>query len=244
MFNLVHDMRSRIVNCPTFHGSKVIAAILFEMTMDKQFNGMPAPFYLWNVKNVVPLLKCDKGLAPKANGCQMMKPIPGLEATMARAKGLGVFGTKMRSYVLQANKEGIDAVVKQQFEVAKVIISCGLCPIIEPEVAIGCPDKDLAEQLLQAAILQELNQLDADQLVMLKLTIPTTDNLYMPCIAHPNVVRVVALSGGYPRVEANHRLSKNIGMIASFSRALTEGLVASMSDEEYDTELGDRKSVV
>jgi len=238
MFDQVHEMRSRIVGTPGFD-KRVLGAILFEMTMDKQFAGIPAPAYLWTVKGVVPLLKCDKGLAPEANGCQMMKPIPGLEATMARAKGLGVFGTKMRSYVLQADPVGIANVVKQQFEVAKVIISCGLCPIIEPEVAIGCPDKAGAEKMLLDAMLVELNKLDADQLVMLKLTIPTVDNLYTPCINHPNVVRVVALSGGYPRVEANAMLAKNIGMIASFSRALTEGLVASMSDEEYDTELGE-----
>jgi len=234
MFDLVHDMRTRIVSSPGFTGSRILAAILFEMTMDKQFHGEPAPQYLWNKLKVVPLLKCDKGLAPEVDGCQLMKPIPGLEATLARAKSLGVFGTKMRSYVLQANEAGIKAVAKQQFEVARVIISCGLCPIIEPEVAIGCPDKAKAEEMLQNAMLEELAALNDDQLVMLKLTIPTVDNFYQPSIGHKNVVRVVALSGGYPRVDACARLAKNNGMIASFSRALTEGLHSKQSEEEYN----------
>lgn len=237
MYDRVHEMRERIVGCPGFD-SRVLAAILFEKTMDRTFGGVPAPSYLWN-KGVVPLLKCDKGLEAEANGCQLMKPIPSLEATLARAKGLGVYGTKMRSYVLQADAEGIAAVVKQQFEVAKLIISCGLCPIIEPEVAIGCPDKDDAEKMLLSAILGELHSLGSEQKVMLKLTIPTTDNLYTPCIVHPNVVRVVALSGGYPRADACARLSKNTGMIASFSRALTEGLVVSMSDQEYQAKMSE-----
>lgn len=238
MYDRVHEMRARIVGCPGFD-KRVLAAILFEKTMDREFEGTAAPAYLWNAKGVVPLLKCDKGLAAEADGCQLMKPIAGLEATLARAKNLGVFGTKMRSYVLQADPTGIANVVKQQFEVAKQIIACGLCPIIEPEVAIGCPDKDKAEKMLMEAMLGELELLGPEQLVMLKLTIPTTDNLYTPCIAHPNVVRVVALSGGYPRAEANAMLAKNVGMIASFSRALTEGLVVSMSEEEYQTKMSE-----
>lgn len=237
MFHMVHAMRSRICTCPKFTGDRVIAAILFEMTMDREIEGMPSPKYLWEKKHVVPLLKCDKGLAPEENGVQLMKPIPGLEETLARAAGLGVFGTKMRSNVLQANADGIKAVVEQQFEVAKRIIACGLCPIIEPEVNINCPDKAAAEKLLLDSIMVELGKLAPDQLVMLKLTIPTEDNLYMPAIEHPNVVRVVALSGGYPRDDANARLAKNDKMIASFSRALMEGITFQMTDEEFNTSL-------
>mmetsp|Transcript_31316 Transcript_31316/g.82081 ORF Transcript_31316/g.82081 Transcript_31316/m.82081 type:complete len:299 (-) Transcript_31316:94-990(-) len=233
MFDMVHAMRARIVTCPKFTGERVIAAILFEMTMDREFEGQPAPAYLWKEKKVVPLLKCDKGLAPEENGCQVMKPIPGLEDTLARAKGLGVFGTKMRSRVAEANEVGIKAVVAQQFEVAKTIIKCGLCPIIEPEVDINTPNKAGAEKMLLDAIMEELSKLAADQLVMLKLTIPTEDNLYTPAIQHPNVVRVVALSGGYPRDDANARLKKNKDMIASFSRALMEGITAKMTDDEF-----------
>jgi len=237
MFDMVHAMRARIVTCPKFTGERVIAAILFEMTMDRQFEGMPAPAYLWEKKRVVPLLKCDKGLAPEENGVQLMKPIPGLKETMERARNLGVFGTKMRSRVAEANAEGIKAVVEQQFEVAKEIISCGLCPIIEPEVDINCPDKAGAEKILLDCMMAELDKLADDQLVMLKLTIPTEDNLYTPCIEHKNCVRVVALSGGYARDDANARLTKNVGMIASFSRALMEGISAKMTDDEFADEL-------
>eukprot|EP00035_Acanthoeca_spectabilis_P019948 m.430384 g.430384 ORF g.430384 m.430384 type:complete len:299 (-) comp17155_c0_seq1:66-962(-) len=233
MFDMVHAMRSRIVTNEAFNGDRVIAAILFEATMDRDFEGISAPRYLWEKKHVVPLLKCDKGLAPLENGCQVMKDIPGLEDTMKRAKDLGVFGTKMRSRVAEVNEAGIKAVVAQQFEVAKRIIACGLCPIIEPEVDINTPNKAGAEKILLDAMMEELGKLAADQLVMLKLTIPEVDNLYTPCIEHPNCVRVVALSGGYPRDDANARLKKNTNMIASFSRALMEGITFQMDDETY-----------
>jgi len=238
MFDCVHAMRTRIVTSPAFD-KRVIAAILFEKTMDRDFMDKPAAQWLWEEKNCVPLLKVDKGLAPEENGCQCMKPNPGLAELCTRAAGKMVFGTKMRSFIKQANAEGIKAVIKQQFEHAKIIIGCGLVPIVEPEVDINCPDKLAAEKLMAAAITEELNACTADQIVMLKLTIPDEDNLYASLIAHKNVMRVVALSGGYPRDIANSKLSKQTGMIASFSRALTEGLTASMSDEDYNKVLNE-----
>eukprot|EP00041_Stephanoeca_diplocostata_P001235 m.19279 g.19279 ORF g.19279 m.19279 type:complete len:298 (+) comp11754_c0_seq1:94-987(+) len=238
MFDQVHAMRTRIVTSPAFD-KRVVAAILFEKTMDRDFEGKPAAQWLWEVKNCVPLLKVDKGLAPEENGCQIMKPNPGLEELCKRAAAKMVFGTKMRSFIKANNEAGIKAVVAQQFEDAKRIIGEGLCPIIEPEVDINTEDKDGAEKVLCAELLAGLNALADDQIVMLKLTIPNQDNLYADLIAHKNVLRVVALSGGYPRDEANAKLAKNKGMIASFSRALTEGLTVSMSDEEYNKVLNE-----
>ena len=233
----MHAMRSRIVTSRAFDGRRVLAAILFEDTMDRTIDGRPTAEYLWDVKKVVPILKVDKGLEAEANGVQLMKPMPGLEALLDRAKANGVFGTKMRSVIKHANPEGIRAVVDQQFEVAARILAKGLVPIIEPEVDIHCPDKAQAEQLLKAAILEKLNALPADKKVMLKLTLPTQDNLYAECIAHPRVLRVVALSGGYSREDANQRLERQKGMIASFSRALTEGLTAQQSQPQFDAAL-------
>jgi fructose-bisphosphate aldolase class I len=239
MFNKIHEMRTRIVSCPAFNGNDVLGAILFEMTMDREFNGMPAAQYLWEKLNVVPFVKCDKGLAAEANDCQLMKPMPDLDALMRRAASKGVFGTKERSLIKKANPEGIKAIVAQQFEVGKQILAHGLMPILEPEVDINSATKKEAEALLLAAILEELNSLPEGQQIMLKLSIPTVDNLYKGLVDHPKVLKVVALSGGYSRDEANRRLSKQNGMIASFSRALTEGLNAKMSDEEYNAALGD-----
>ena len=238
MFDLMHAMRTRIVTSPAFTGDKVLGAILFEQTMDREIDGTGSADYLWSRKQVVPFLKVDKGLADVADGAQVMKPIPGLRELCERAVGLGVFGTKMRSVVQLANEAGVNAVVDQQFEVAKEIIDAGLTPIIEPEVDIHSPEKEAAESLLRDRIVQHLDQLNDDQPVMLKLTIPTVDDFYVDLIAHPRVLRVVALSGGYPRDEANERLSRQHGMIASFSRALTEGLSAGQSDDEFDATLG------
>ncbi|MBT8103398.1 MAG: fructose bisphosphate aldolase [Gammaproteobacteria bacterium] len=237
MFDVVHQMRTRIITSPSFGGNRILGAILFENTMDREIEGQPTASYLWNVKNVAPFLKVDKGLADEENGVQLMKPIPGLSALLEKAKANEMFGTKMRSVIKQANEAGINAIVAQQFEVGKQIVAAGLVPIIEPEVDIHCPDKAQAEDLLLAAIMEQLNSLGSDELVMLKLTLPETDNLYAPCIAHANVVRVVALSGGYSRDEANDRLSRNHGMVASFSRALSEGLKAQQSKEEFDAML-------
>jgi fructose-bisphosphate aldolase class I len=237
MFDLMHAMRTRIMTSPAFTGDRVLGAILFEQTMDRQVEGRGTADYLWSVKNVVPFLKVDKGLADAVDGAQIMKPIPGLAALCERAVGLGVFGTKMRSVVQLANGAGVNAVVDQQFEVAKEIIAAGLVPIIEPEVDIHSPEKEAAEGLLRDRIAMQLDALSEDQLVMLKLTIPTVDDFYMPLIEHPRVLRVVALSGGYPRDEANERLSRQHGMIASFSRALTEGLSAGQSDDEFNSTL-------
>jgi len=237
MYDVVHAMRSRIVTSPAFSGKRLIGAILFENTMDRDIEGKPTPTYLWAVKNVVPFLKVDKGLADEKDGVQLMKPITGLDALLKRAKAKGVFGTKMRSVIKQANAAGIDAVVKQQFEVGKEIIAAGLVPIIEPEVDIKTPNKDKAEDLLKASILRQLNALKPDQRVMLKLTIPDQDNLYADLIKHKNVLRVVALSGGYSREVANQRLARNNGMTASFSRALSEGLTAQQSDQEFNAAL-------
>jgi fructose-bisphosphate aldolase class I len=237
MFTVVHQMRSRIVTSPSFSGKRVIAAILFENTMDREIDGQPTADYLWNVKNVVPILKVDKGLADERDGVQLMKPMPGLDALLAKAKSKGIFGTKMRSVIKQANAAGVAAVAKQQFEVGKQIIAAGLVPIIEPEVDIHCPQKAEAEVMLKACLLAELNALQPEQIVMLKLTLPEQDNFYSECIAHPNVLKVVALSGGYSREEANARLARNNGMVASFSRALAEGLSAQQSDAEFDAKL-------
>ena len=237
MFDLMHAMRTRIVTSPAFTGDKVLGAILFEQTMDRQIDGTGSADYLWSRKHVVPFLKVDKGLADVADGAQVMKPIPGLRELCERAVGLGVFGTKMRSVVQLANETGVNAVVDQQFEVAKDIIAAGLVPVIEPEVDIHSPEKQEAEQLLRDRIAQQLDELGDDQPVMLKLSIPTVDDFYSDLIAHPRVLRVVALSGGYPRDEANERLSRQHGMIASFSRALTEGLSADQSDDEFNATL-------
>ena len=237
MMDLIHAMRTRIITSPSFNGDRILAAILFENTMDREIKGRPTAEYLWEVKQVVPILKVDKGLEAEANGVQLMKPMPDLDKLLARAKAKGIFGTKMRSVIKQANPAGIKAVVDQQFEVGRQIVAAGLVPIIEPEVDIKCPDKAAAEDLLKAAIMGQLNQLPEGQLVMLKLTIPTMDNLYADCIAHPRVLKVVALSGGYSRDEANERLARQKGMVASFSRALTEGLTAQQSDAEFDAAL-------
>jgi fructose-bisphosphate aldolase class I len=237
MFDLMHAMRTRIMTSPAFTGDRVLGAILFEQTMDRQVDGRGSAEYLWSSKHVVPFLKVDKGLADVADGVQVMKAIPGLTELCERAGGLGVFGTKMRSVVQLANQAGVNAVVDQQFEVAAEIIAAGLVPIIEPEVDINSSEKEAAEGLLRDSIREQLDGLAADQTVMLKLSIPTVADFYADLIAHPKVLRVVALSGGYPRDEANERLSRNHGMIASFSRALTEGLSADQSDAEFDDAL-------
>jgi fructose-bisphosphate aldolase class I len=230
-------MRTRIITSPAFNGDRILAAILFENTMDRDIEGRPTAEYLWDVKKVVPILKVDKGLADEANGVQLMKAMPDLDKLLARAKAKGIFGTKMRSVIKQADKDGIQVVVDQQFEVGRQIIDAGLVPIIEPEVDIKCPDKAAAEAILKAAIMAALDKLPAGRLVMLKLTLPEQDDLYADCIRHPNVLKVVALSGGYPREEANSRLARQHGMVASFSRALTEGLSAQQSEAEFNAML-------
>ena len=237
MFGLIHEMRARIIKSPAFTGERVIGAILFERTMDGEIDGTPTAQYLWEERQVVPFLKVDKGLADEENGVQVMKPMPDLDALLEKAVSKGIFGTKMRSVINAASPEGIKAVVAQQFEVGKQILSHGLVPIIEPEVTISISDKPEAEDLLRDAILEELNALGEDQDVMLKLTLPEKINQYLPLIEHPRVVKVVALSGGYSREEANGRLSEQKGMIASFSRALTEGLSAQQPDPEFDAVL-------
>jgi fructose-bisphosphate aldolase class I len=237
MYDVVHQMRTRIITSPAFSGKRLIGAILFENTMDRDIEGKPTPTYLWEVKGVVPFLKVDKGLAEERDGVQLMKPIGGLDALLQRAKAKNVFGTKMRSVIKQADPHGIADVVKQQFEIGKQILAAGLVPIIEPEVDIKTPNKDQAEELLKSEVLKELAALKPDQRVMLKLTIPTKDNLYEDLIKHPNVLRVVALSGGYSRDEANRLLARNNGMTASFSRALAEGLTAQQSDQEFNAAL-------
>jgi fructose-bisphosphate aldolase class I len=236
MFDLVHEMRARIITSPSFDGSRILAAILFEDTMDREIEGRPSADYLWNVKQVVPILKVDKGLADEADGAKVMKPITGLDELLARAVDKGIFGTKMRSFITLPGK-GLDAVVEQQFEVGRQIIAAGLVPIIEPEVDINSPQKAEAEEQLKAALLDGVNKLDDGQEVMVKLTIPDTDNLYAELIEHPKVLRVLALSGGYTRDDACARLARNHGMIASFSRALTEGLTAEQSAAEFDAVL-------
>jgi fructose-bisphosphate aldolase class I len=237
MFDLVHQMRTRIITSPAFSGRRLIGAILFEDTMDRTIEGKPTSDYLWEVKGVVPFLKVDKGLADESDGVQLMKPIGGLAALLARAKAKNVFGTKMRSVVKQANPAGIGAIASQQFAVGEEILAVGLVPILEPEVDIKCPDKVKAEALLKAELLDGLAALDAGRQVMLKLTIPDVDDFYRELIEHPRVLKVVALSGGYSRAEANERLARNHGMVASFSRALVEGLSANQSDREFDAAL-------
>lgn len=237
MYTVVHAMRTRIMTSPAFTGERILGAILFENTMDREVEGQPTASYLWKEKKVLPFLKVDKGLADEKDGAQLMNPIPGLDELLGKANANGVFGTKMRSVIKQANRAGIDAVVKQQFDIGRQIVAAGLVPIIEPEVDIHCPDKAEAEDMLHAAIMGELNSLSANEIVMLKLTLPEKDNLYTDCIAHPNVARVVALSGGYSRAEANERLSRQNGMVASFSRALAEGLKAQQSDDEFNATL-------
>jgi len=234
MYDLIHAMRTRIIKSAAFSGERVLGAILFEMTMDRKIDGKGSAEFLWEDKGVVPFLKIDKGLADEADGVQVMKPMPELNALLERAKQHGVFGTKMRSVIKLANEKGIKAVVSQQFEVGKQIIAAGLVPIIEPEVDIKSPQKAEAEALMKAAILVELNALSVDQNVMLKLTLPNTAGFFDELVAHPRVVRVVALSGGYSRADANVALAKNKGVIASFSRALTEGLSAKQSEAEFD----------
>jgi fructose-bisphosphate aldolase class I len=237
MFAIVHQMRTRIITSPSFDGTRILGAILFENTMDRDIKGQPSADYLWNVKRVVPFLKVDKGLADEKNGVQLMKPIPQLEALLEKAKANRIFGTKMRSFIKLANAAGIKDIVHQQFELAEQILGAGLVPIVEPEVDIHCPEKGKAEQLLKAAILEKLNNLASDQLVLLKLTLPEHDDFYSDCVSHPNVVRVLALSGGYSRDEANDRLRRNHGVVASFSRALLEGLTAQQTDTEFDAVL-------
>jgi fructose-bisphosphate aldolase class I len=236
MFDLVHEMRTRIITSPAFDGDRIMGAILFEMTMDRTIDGRPSADYLWNVKNIVPFLKIDKGLADEDQGAQVMKPMPGLDALLDRAVEHGIFGTKERA-VIKVPGAGLDAVVDQQFEVAQQVLAKGLVPIIEPEVDIHSPRKAEAEDQLKAALLDGVNKLGDDQAVMLKLTLPGTDNLYSELVAHPKVVRVVALSGGYSRSEACGKLARNNGVIASFSRALTEGLTAQQSDQEFNATL-------
>jgi fructose-bisphosphate aldolase, class I len=237
MFALVHQMRARIITSPSFTGERIIAAILFENTMDRDIERRPTADYLWNVKHVVPFLKVDKGIEAEKNGVQLLKPMPGLAALLDKAKTKGIFGTKMRSFIKQANANGIGAIVSQQFEVARQIIAAGLMPIIEPEVDIHCPDRDKAEEFLKAAILKELDELPANQSVMLKLTLPERDNFYADCVRHPKALRVVALSGGFTRADANDRLRRNHGVVASFSRALVEGLSSQQSDPDFNVEL-------
>jgi fructose-bisphosphate aldolase class I len=238
MFSLIHDMRCRIMTAPDFTSDKVLGAILFERTMRDTVEGLPVPTYLWEERGVVPFLKIDKGLEDKADGAQIMKPMPGLEALLADAKAMGVFGTKERSVIHEANAAGIKAVVAQQFEVAKTVCAAGLVPIIEPEVDINSPTKAEAEAILKTEIAAHLDNLDCDQQVMLKLTIPTEDGLYVDLAEHPNVLRVVALSGGYSTDDACERLARNPKMIASFSRALAESLTHQMSDAEFNAALG------
>jgi fructose-bisphosphate aldolase class I len=237
MFDRIHEMRTRIITSPSFNGDRIVGAILFEMTMDRQVAGKGTAEFLWEDKNVVPFLKVDKGLADEANGVQMMKPMPGLDELLDRATAHGVFGTKMRSVIKTADRKGIDAIVNQQFEVGRQILAAGLVPIIEPEVDIHSPSKADAEALLKASLLEQADALTDGQNVMFKLTLPEIDDFYLDLIEHPHVVRVVALSGGYSRQEADARLTRQHGMIASFSRALTEGLSAQQSEAEFDATL-------
>ena len=234
MFAIVHQMRTRIITSPSFTGERILGAILFENTMDRAIEGQPSADYLWSVKRVVPFLKVDKGLAAEDNGVHLMNPMPDLSALLAKAKAKRIFGTKMRSVINQADSAGIKNIVSQQFEAAEQIIGAGLIPIIEPEVDIHCPEKAKGEAMLKAVLLEKLNALLAGQMVMLKLTLPEQDNFYAECVGHPKVVRVVALSGGYTREECNRRLRRNHGVVASFSRALVEGLSAQQSPAEYN----------
>lgn len=234
MYSIVHEMRTRIITSKSFNGERILAAILFENTMDRDIEGKPTAEYLWDTKNVVPILKVDKGLADENDGVQLMKPNPDLDALLDKAKRKGIFGTKMRSVIKNDNGGGIAANVRQQFEIGKQILESGLVPIIEPEVDINCPQKAVAEDMLLARLTEELDQLGTAQSIMLKLTLPEQDNLYMSCIEHPNVLKVFALSGGYTRDESNRRLSRNQKMVASFSRALTEGLNTQQSATDFD----------
>jgi fructose-bisphosphate aldolase, class I len=237
MFDLMHAMRTRIITSPSFTGERIMGAILFEQTMDREIEGRGSADYLWSVKQVVPFLKVDKGLADEVDGVQLMKPMPALDELLARGVDKGVFGTKMRSVVKHANERGVNAIADQQFEVGRQILAAGLVPILEPEVDIHSPTKAEAEEQLEAAIRTRLDDLPADQVVMLKLTLPTEDDFYKGLVEHPKVLRVVALSGGYTRDEANAKLARNHGVVASFSRALTEGLTAQQSDAEFDAAL-------
>ncbi len=239
MFDLIHAMRVRIIKSPAFTGDKVVGAILFEQTMDRDVDGIPTATYLWDTRHVVPFLKIDKGLEAEADGCQLMKPMPGLDALLDRAAKAGVFGTKERSVISAANAKGIQAIVDQQFTVGAQVLAHGLMPILEPEVTISIPDKAEAEAMLRDALLKGLDALPAGQQVMLKLSLPTVDNFYAPLVDHPKVLKVVALSGGHSRAAANAILARNRGMIASFSRALTEGLSAQQTDAEFDALLAD-----
>ena len=237
MFGVVHQMRTRIMTSPAFSGDRILGAILFENTMDREVEGRPTANYLWEEKNVVPFLKVDKGLADEEHGVQLMKPMPTLDELLGKAKAAEIFGTKMRSVIKQANPAGIEAVVKQQFDIGRQIAAAGFVPIIEPEVDINCPDKAETEDILHTHLMAHLNELGSDEIVMLKLTLPEKDNRYSDAVSHDNVARVVALSGGYSREEANARLSRNNGMVASFSRALAEGLSAQQSEEEFNATL-------
>ena len=237
MFDAVHEMRTRIITMPAFSGDRVLGAILFEGTMDRDVQGLPTGTYLWATKQIVPFLKIDKGLAPVENGVQLMKSILGLELTLERARAMGIFGTKMRSVVKEANTEGIQKIIEQQLEVGKQVVRHGLIPILEPEVDIHCPQKGEAEKILLDCLMLGLDSLVENEKVMLKLTLPEVNGFYTPCIEHPNVLKVVALSGGYSRDEASRRLAHQPKMIASFSRALVEGLSAQQSDEEFNTGL-------
>src|SRR4051795_10321795 len=237
MFGVMHEMRSRIMKSKAFNGDRILAAILFEDTMNRDIDGKASADYLWNVKNVVPIIKVDKGLADEADAVQLMKPIPGLDDLLSRAVDKGFFGTKMRSVIKDANQKGVDAIADQQFEIGRQIADAGLVPILEPEIDIHSPHKAEAEAMLKKAILGRLETWPSDKYLMFKLTLPEEDNFYSEIVDHPNVVRVVALSGGYSREEANARLSRNKGIVASFSRALTEGLSAQQSDEEFDKTL-------
>jgi len=237
MFDLIHQMRARIITSPAFNGDRIVGAILFEMTMDRLVEGKGSAEFLWEDKQVIPFLKVDKGLADEADGAQIMRPMPDLGALLDRAKGHNVFGTKMRSVIKLANPTGVAAVVSQQFEVGRQIIAADLVPIIEPEVDIHSPEKAAAEELLKIALLDEINRLNDDQHIMLKLTLPEQDDFYADLVAHPRVLRVVALSGGYSRSEADAKLTRNHGVIASFSRALTEGLSAQQTEAEFDATL-------
>jgi fructose-bisphosphate aldolase class I len=238
MYDMIHAMRSRIIKSPAFTGEKVVGAILFEQTMDREIDGMPTATYLWDKRKVVPFLKIDKGLEAEVDGCQIMKPMPTLDALLDKAVAAGIYGTKERSVISAANPQGIQSVVDQQFAVAAQILAKGLMPIIEPEVTISIADKVEAEALLRDALIRGLDALPKGQKVMLKLTLPSVPNFFAPLVDHPNVLKVVALSGGYVRDEANAILAKNRGIIASFSRALTEGLSAQQSDAEFDAALG------
>ena len=237
MYDRIHEMRTRIITSPAFDGDRVVGAILFENTMDREIEGRGTAEYLWLEKRVVPFLKIDKGLAPEADDVQLMKPMPGLDALLARARGKGVFGTKERSVIKRANRSGIRAIAEQQFEVGRQVSAAGLVPILEPEIDIKAPDKAEAEVLLREALLAGLEGVPADQLVMFKVTLPEEDDFYRPLVEHPRVLKVVALSGGYSRLDANERLARNPGVIASFSRALTEGLRADQSDDGFDAAL-------